>query len=308
MKYVFIVNPVAGKDKVALSIVPKVTRLLKEKGIQYSVEATQYPGHASLLVQKYAEQNEEMYIYACGGDGTLNEVVNGAYGYKNVAVGCIPCGTGNDFVRSLGTERDFLSAKSILDVKEMVIDLMKTPDGIAMNICSAGIDAAVAHRVPKYKKVPFIKGETAYKLSVVENLLRRLGHEITIQVDEETFYGEFLLVAIANGTTYGGGFIAAPFADLKDGKLEIILIKKMPLTRIAKVLSQYQKGEHFTGREVADNLKDVVVHRTAGKVAICGATPFIVNADGETYPRVDYEVSVIPNAMRFLIPEVLEEK
>ena len=305
MKYVFIVNPAAGKRQEALTVIPKVTRLLKERKIPYTVEATQYPGHAAILADKYAQQGEDMYIFACGGDGTLHEVADGAYGRSNVAIGCIPCGTGNDFVRVFGVERDFLSSKSILDVKEIEMDLIKTPDGIAMNICSAGIDAAVAHRVQKYKKIPFFKGETAYRMSVVENLLRHLGDEMTVQVDGEVFSGEFLMATIANGTTYGGGFVAAPLAEIDDGLLEVTLIKKMPLTRVVKVLPAFQKGQHFTGDEVTESMQDIIIYRRAKEVSLHGVRPFIVNADGETYPRTDYELSILPKAMRFLIPQTI---
>lgn len=306
VKYVFIVNPIAGQQNALLSIIPGVTHFLKDRKIAYSIEPTEYAGHATELVQKHASTGEDLYIFACGGDGTLHEVVNGAYGFANVAVGCIPCGSGNDTIRSFGTEKDFLSSKAIETVKELTIDLMKTPDGVGMNICSAGIDAAVAHRAEKYRRIPFLGGGTAYRLSIAESLTRRIGHEMTIQVDDETFSGEFLMTTIANGIAYGGGFKAAPFARMNDGLLDVILIKKIGMLRIAKVLPMYQKGEHFDADgNITPELQDIIIYRKAKHVHLQGPKPFVVNADGETYPNTDYEVALLPHAMRFLLPAAL---
>ncbi len=309
MKYVFIVNPIAGQQNALLSIIPGVTHFLKDKKIAYTIEPTEYAGHATELVRKHASTGEDLYIFACGGDGTLHEVVDGAYGFANVAVGCIPCGSGNDTIRSFGTEKDFLSSKAIETAKELTIDLMQTPDGVAMNICSAGIDAAVAHRATKYRRVPFLGGETAYRLSIVENLARHIGHEMTIEVDEETFSGEFLMTTVANGIAYGGGFRAAPFARLNDGLLDVILVKKIGMLRIAKVLPMFQKGEHFDENgDIIPEMQDIIIYRKATRVRLQGPKPFIVNADGETYPNTDYEVTLLPHAMRFLLPATLFDK
>ena len=108
MKHVFIVNPVSGKADASLYLVPRLIGAAAGAGVDYAVELTQHAGHAAEIARQYGDDGEPVRLYACGGDGTLNEVFTGAYPYKNAEVASVPCGSGNDFVRNFGAAEDFL--------------------------------------------------------------------------------------------------------------------------------------------------------------------------------------------------------
>ena len=126
MEYILIVNPAAGKANAAMSLLPRLTRYCKEQGLAYTVEATQYPGHGQQISAKWAATGREVCLCACGGDGTLHEVINGAYGFSNATVACFPCGTGNDFVRTFGAVETFLDPRQLVEGEALHIDLIRT--------------------------------------------------------------------------------------------------------------------------------------------------------------------------------------
>ena len=305
MEYILIVNPAAGKANAAMSLLPELTRYCKQQGLAYTVEATQYPGHGQEISARWAHTGRQVCLCACGGDGTLHEVINGAYGFPNASVACFPCGTGNDFVRTFGTTGSFLAPSQLDKGEELYIDLIRTHNGFSAGVCSAGIDASVAYGIPKYRRLPFCGGETAYRLSIVENLCRHIGTPMAIQVDEERFSGEFLMVTIANGTTYGGGFCAAPEALADDGLLDVLLVKKIGRAKIARVLPLYQKGKHMQGEKIIPQLQDIILYRRAKRVALSSHVPFVATEDGECEKNTGFEAAVEPAALRFRLPASL---
>ena len=167
MRHVFIVNPVSGKADASGTLVPQIIEAAKSLGADYEILLTEYPGHGVELAAEQAETGEEVRLYACGGDGTFNEVIRGARGHANAAVGCIPCGSGNDFVRNFGGREPFLDLKRMMCGQAVNIDLIQTEKGIATTICSAGLDAQVAYGSPKFRRLPFCGGTMAYNLSIV---------------------------------------------------------------------------------------------------------------------------------------------
>lgn len=308
MRYIFIVNPAAGKSNAAMALLPGLTSYAREQGLTYEVEATQYPGHGQQLSRKWAQTGEEVCLCACGGDGTLHEVVNGAYGFSNASVVCFPCGTGNDFIRAFGDQNEFLDPAVLGGGKELVIDLMQTKNGFSAGVCSAGIDAAVAYGISKYRRIPFCGGEMAYRLSLVENMCRHMGFPMTIWVDEERFDGEFLMVTIANGTTYGGGFCAAPLARVDDGELDVLLVKKISRPQVAAILPVYQKGKHFENGRITEKMGKVITYRRARSVRIASASFFYTTEDGECEKNGLFEVTAVPACLRMRLPAHLAER
>ena len=147
------------------------------------------------LAAEQAEAGEEVRLYACGGDGTFNEVLRGVRGRANAAVGCIPCGSGNDFVRNFGGREPFLDLERMMRGPAVNIDLIQTEKGIATTICSAGLDAQVAYGIPKFRRLPFCGGTMAYNLSIVQSICGPLGHHLRVQADDEVITGDFLMLA-----------------------------------------------------------------------------------------------------------------
>lgn len=304
MQPVFIINPTAGKLDASVALIPQIHAAASRAGVKPIVEITRRPGHACDLAAKYAASGEEVALYACGGDGTLNEVLQGVIGCPNAAVGCVPCGSGNDFIRNYGTAEQFLNLDAQLNGSEQAIDLMETSAGLCASICAAGLDAQVAYGIPKFRRLPFCGGSMAYKLSIVQNVCGPLGHRLAIQMDDEQLEEDCLMVAICNGSCYGGGFCAAPQASLQDGLLDVIVVRKVSRLRIAKVISLYKTGAHLKNGQVVPELADVILYRQARQVRLncLDGQPIVATVDGECAPRQELNARVLPLAGRILLP------
>lgn len=157
-------------------------------------------------LEQKAESGLPVRLYAVGGDGTLNEVAAGAAGFENAAVGVFPCGSGNDFIRAIGTADDFLDIGRQLCAPVRLIDRINTGKQQALNVCSMGLDAEVAYHMNDFKKWPFVSGSMAYNLSLVKCLLIKMGCDLTVTIDGgKTYTGRFLFALAANGRWYGRG-------------------------------------------------------------------------------------------------------
>ena len=155
-------NPVSGKADASLYLVPRLIDAAAGAGVDYAVELTQHAGHAAEIARQYGDDGEPVRLYACGGDGTLNEVFTGAYPYKNAEVASVPCGSGNDFVRNFGAAEDFLSLADNIAGTAVPVDLVAANGGVSAAICSVGLDSEVAYSIPKYRRLPRPRSEEAH--------------------------------------------------------------------------------------------------------------------------------------------------
>ena len=304
MRHVFIVNPVSGKADASGTLVPQIIDAAKKLGADYEILLTEYPGHAVELAAEQAEAGEEVRLYACGGDGTFNEVLRGVRGRANVAVGCIPCGSGNDFVRNFGGREPFLDLERMMRGPAVNIDLIQTEKGIATTICSAGLDAQVAYGIPKFRRLHFCGGTMAYNLSIVQSICGPLGHHMRVQADDEVITGDFLMLAICNGRAYGGGYVAAPEADMQDGLLDLVLIRKIGRVAVARVIGGYKKGEHIQNGQVTPPYQNIALFRRVRRVEVevLDGRPIVVTEDGECEERMGLSAHVCHLDARILLP------
>jgi diacylglycerol kinase family enzyme len=144
----------------------KIAEICEAKDLDYSIRISGAPGRCCKIAREAAESGREYRIYACGGDGTLNEVVNGAVGFDNVAVTTFAGGSGNDFARMFSDPAAFRDLERLLDAEVAEFDLIKCNDDYSLNICSVGLDARIGHDVTNYKRLPLLSGFRAYALSV----------------------------------------------------------------------------------------------------------------------------------------------
>ena len=312
MEYVFIINPVAGKCDRSEELIPQIQAAAKAAEIpaeNLHIHKTEYKGHAAELARQAAEKGGPVQIYTAGGDGTFNEALCGVLGCKNAAVGLLPYGSGNDFLRSFGTREEFLDVEGQLRGGVMPIDLIKTQRGYAAAICSAGLDAQVAYGIPAFRRIPLCGGEMAYKLSLLKQLTGKRGHRLAFTIDGKHFEEDCLMVAVCNGHAYGGGFIAAPEAKLDDGILDVLVVRDIPFRTILKAVPKYQKGEHFRNGAIIPELSEAILYYPAHEVEIhlaqCTKRPLIVNVDGECGPDDTLYAHVEPLAARILLPEAV---
>ena len=312
LKHIFIVNPISGKADAGLYLVPDLIEAAKRNEIDYEILVTEYPGHAKELAMDFAERLDAVRIYACGGDGTLNEVTEGVWLSKNphAEIACVPCGSGNDFIRNFGTQSDFLNLDALIRGHAVVIDLMRTHRGVSAAICSVGIDADIAYGIPRFRRVPLCGGRMAYNLSILQRLCGKMGRRMLVDLDGRRMEETLLIATVCNGSYYGGGFCAAPQADLHDGLLDVILVKKISRVHLAGVLAKYKKGEHIDGTEVAAPYRSIMQHYRARHVRIqpCDGKSAIVNADGECRREKMLDVQALERAAAFVLPEHLCEK
>lgn len=168
MRHLFIINPVAGRKGSTQALLDQLDRV----SFPHERVFTEGEGHAEKLARQAAQTGEPVRIWACGGDGTLNEVVNGAAGFDNAAITCVPKGTGNDFLKVFGPNyRDlFYDLEALAAGPQTTLDLMDCNGKLGLDVVCGGVDARIAAGVHRYKDLPFVTGKGAYILSLIENI------------------------------------------------------------------------------------------------------------------------------------------
>lgn len=300
MRYVLIVNPAAGRQNAAETILPAVRRFFVEQGLNPVCYLTREPGEAVRLTEREADKEGPVRIFALGGDGTLGEVAQGAAGKKNVEIGIFPCGSGNDFIKIFGSMKDFLSPKQQLAGISRPVDLIRSGLGISINLCSVGMDAMVALYMERIKRLPLVSGPAAYDLALLRVLFGRIGDNLRIRIDDsEAFEGCFVFAVAASGQYYGGGYRAAPRAVPDDGLLDFVLIRKPQLNRIPRLVGLYKAGKHLETKE----FEKILTFRRGRKVEIVAEKPVASNMDGDVALIKAASFEVLPGAARFIVPE-----
>ncbi len=309
MKHVFILNPAAGKHAPALELIPRIRAVCETQGLDFDIVETTAPGDATALARKaIAETAGSVRLYACGGDGTLLEVLTAVEPHSHTEFAHIPCGSGNDFVRMLG------GAAPYLELEEMVTAESYPMDGIlctygegqqrrSLNVAATGMDADVAYHMVKFKRWPLVSGSMAYNLALVKVFFGRLGCPLTIDMETTDgvrhMEGSFLFALCANGEYYGGGFRGAPTARPDDGELDFVLVEKMSRARILKLLPKYKKGTHGGARGV---------HFFRGSaITVKTVRPMPVTLDGECVLTDRFRAELQKGAYRMVMPRCVAE-
>jgi len=294
LHHVFIVNPTAGKGR-AIEMIEKIHSRFKKLTDSYEIKVTKAAGHAVDLAKEASTRYCDVRIYAVGGDGTLNEVVNGMAN-NNAELGIIPCGSGNDAVRSLYQITDPVKLLEVLPLSpSSLIDLGKLNDRYFINIASIGFDAEVVLKTQYFKRFPFISGPMAYILGVFAALvlLKKYKLKMTI-MNHGKIEKNVLLTIFANGSYYGGGMKPAPRAKTNDGLLDFCLVDATSRLGILKFFSTFRKGEH-------EGL-DVVTILQGTRLLVESDQPFPINIDGEVSTETRAAIDLFPASLKVIIP------
>ncbi|MCD7775032.1 MAG: diacylglycerol kinase family lipid kinase [Clostridiales bacterium] len=300
MKHIFVINPMAGKGGAVGRIMPDILRYKKNHGsFDYDTYVTKHEGDALDFVRKTCMENEngeELRFYACGGDGTLFEVANGAYGFKNVSVGSIPLGSGNDYIRLYGTPDQFGEIRAQIEGTAIDVDVIKCGNKIAMNQCSMGFDAETCNVQGTFKKLKFMNGESSYLAALLYCFIKKMKNDFTIQIDDdEPFSSTVLFCVAANSRWYGGGFMPAPFAMPDDGEIDVVILKKqISRIKLLGLINKYKEGKLIN--------HPMTVFKRAKRVHIISKQPATVNIDGECEIVTEADFEIQPKAMKFVIP------
>ena len=308
MKTYFIINSAAGQGKglkdLELNIIDAVQTLEADADVYY----TKASGDAEKFVKSICIENPDTRFIACGGDGTLSEVLNGAARFKEAQIGVVPIGTGNDFCRNFNPDADFFDIKAQLNGDVVSCDAIKytsviegkQKSGYCANMFNIGFDCNVADMTATMKKKPFISGSFAYYISILVNLIKKKGAKIEIKMDGKLIHsGKLLLTSIANGCYCGGGIKSNPLASLQDGFINVNIVKDVSRLKFLKLLPHYMKGDFLSLKNiekivVSPKCKNLVVTPFKNKLKLC--------IDGEITEVSKVEFEIVPSAFNFVVP------
>ena len=296
MKHLFILNPTAGKKRAAEEFCAQVRHIFKER--EYEIALTNHPGHAEELARAAAEAGQPVRIYACGGDGTLNEVVCGAAGYGNAAVTNVPRGTGNDFLKIFGPKyrAAFSDLAALADGPQAAFDLMECNGKLGIGVICAGVDARIAADVHQYKKLPLVGGIGAYILSLIINVLfKGIVRPATVQVEGETLTGSTAIICICNGRYYGGGFMPVGEAMPDDGILDMLVVPKVSRFTFFRLVSKYATGQYRS-------YPQLIRHFHCGEIAFSSPEEIVTVVDGEVMRDSSFRVRLSEKKVNFFYP------
>jgi YegS/Rv2252/BmrU family lipid kinase len=298
-KLLFIVNPAAGLMGAKDRAVALIRARCEELRLHFEMVFTEYPGHAGKLALEHTDKEHDWLVFACGGDGTLNEVACGAVYRPNLAISHIPFGTGNDFIRMFDdpgsiARMDVLRGYDLLDT-----DVIKAGDRFCLNSCCLGFDARSADRMQLYRQAKRIHPKIPYNLGIATALLGGLSRRFALDIDGETLEGDYTLVSIMNGRYYGGGFNPAPHALPDDGLLDVVIIKAVNLVQFSQLIRPYAHGE-------LEKLRKFLVLRRGSNIRIRTVKPISAAFDGEMERISSLEVSVLPRRVKFAVPKGVE--
>ena len=257
MKYVFIINPASGKtdyDKIKQNIMKTL------ENENYEIYETKAPKEATEIASRFKNE-ENTIVYSVGGDGTLNEVVNGIAKGK-CKLGIIPTGSGNDFYRTLKEAQ----------TENVRLDLGKVNGRYFINIASVGMDAETCNNANKIKSK--IKLHSSYYLALIHTFLTFKSKSLKLKIDKNV---------------YGGGFKIAPVASFDDNQFDIYLVSKASKFKLIKILLALLKSEHEKYNEVRKY--------TGKNITITSENNLIVNIDGEITISKNIEIEMIEDAL-----------
>lgn len=300
MKAELIINHTAGGGKPE-KYISEILSYFDGINFDYHVSWTPSSGSATTLARQAAEQGADIII-SVGGDGTINEIINGIIqSPTQPALGIIPAGWANDFIKSTTIPKDILQACQIISRnKTKMIDVgLINEETYFANVCGIGFDADIADLANQMKtRYPHWKTLSAYVyvFATIQKLLSSLpSFQAKITIDGKVVEGEMLLVAVANGKIEGGKFNITPAAEIDDGLLDICIIEKMNRFRCLYLLPKVIKGTHhevsevsfFRGKDILIELNKFVTAQVAGEILP---------------PEKKYHIRVLPQKLKLIIP------
>ncbi|GAE90416.1 diacylglycerol/lipid kinase family protein [Acetivibrio straminisolvens] len=296
MKHLFIINPFAGKGGGVAYAKEIEKHFMKSKELgnkeSYYIEFTKGPGDATEIARKYVE-SDRCRVYAIGGDGTLNEVLNGVMGSSS-SLGVIPAGSGNDFFRNIGDTVDSSLLYRTINGTEEYIDVGRVNGRYFLNVASVGIDAEIVANARKFKKYPMFFGMSSYIAGIFYTVFRYRSFNSIININGMEHNKETLLLTVANGKYYGGGMKIAPRASINDGSFDAYHIDRANPLKIVLFFPQLIRGRHEGFKEVE--------HFMSEEIRIRSEERFLLNVDGEIFDTCEAAFNIIPNGLKMIVP------
>ena len=294
MRHVFIINPKAGKKKGSELLEENIRKL----DVPYEIIYTKQAGDACRIAREASEGGDEVRIYACGGDGTLNEVVNGAAGHDSAAVTNVPIGTGNDFLKLFGKENKarFTDLKALSEGPQAAMDLIDCNGHLGLNTVCAGLDARIAADKDKYNGLPLVSGIGAYAISAVANaLFKSISQPMTVDMGDFHYEGKGTIICVCSGRYYGGGFMPIGDNMPDDGLLETLVVRKVSRLTFFRLIGEYGKGRYA-------KYPDLIQYDQGDGVTVRSPQELVAAVDGEILRSHELNIRLSDKKMNFFYP------
>ena len=309
MKHVFIINPTAGKTDSRQKIYDMAEALRTKHDLDVQCILTKKQGHATEIAQRLCDSGEELRFYACGGDGTANEVANGIIGYDNASMTVIPVGTGNDWVRTFGISNRYQNAVAAIregysflqDVGVVSYEEAHYRQSRYMaNVAGAGFDAHVVRKLSHLKK----KGHRSrwrYTWCLVKNFFRYKSTGVKVWVDDRLVYNNLLLSAAVGICKFnGGGLQQLPEAVADDGMLDLSLIRPVHFWHLLFRFHYLFNGGIYRIRHI--------LQERGSRIRIESSPEISVEVDGELLGETPLEFSILHKAIRIVVSKEFYDK
>jgi diacylglycerol kinase (ATP) len=290
MKAKLIVNPVSGTDA-APDLLTAINQQLRDRIGSLDIVITTAEGDATQAAREAVRDGYD-HLFVGGGDGTLNEVLNGVasveQGLSQVTFGVIPLGTGNDFATALGIPEDTADAiDTLLRGETATVDIGRLNDHYFVNVSGGGFIAEVSDAVnPQLKTVA---GKLAYLIGGAQVVLTYEPVRAQLTGEKSLLLHAF---AVCNSRLVGGGRLIAPHAVIDDGRLDVCLIEAMPTVDFLALLTRVSAGEHVDDQRVT--------YFQTGALEMVFDRVIKVNTDGQVLETSRCSYDVLPRAARFL--------
>lgn len=293
-----IYNPTSGRE-VFKKELPTVLQMFEQAGYETSTHATTCAGDATKATNDATEREFDV-IVAVGGDGTINEVINGMADHeKRPRLGIIPQGTTNDFARALGIPRDVKKAANIiLNDTSMLLDIGKLNDQYFMNIAGGGRLTELTYEVPS--KLKTMLGQFAYYVKGIEMLPTLKPIRTKIELDDEIIEDDIMLFLVANTNSVGGFEKLAPDAKMNDGYFEVIILTKTNLAEFIGIATRALRGAHLGMKQL--------VYKKSRYVKVTADDKMQLNIDGEYGGILPGEFRSLQQHIEFFVPTEFKEK
>jgi len=297
-----IVNPTASGGKVGKRW-PQLCALLKQGGLRFAAELTEYPEHATEIAHAALDEGFR-HIVCIGGDGTVNEIVNGLFVdgrvHPEVVLSIIPGGTAADFIRILGISRDPLQAwRTVLGDRTRAVDVGvincirdgRPIERYFVNVAGLGFDGETAVRVNRMSKR--IGGTFPYLISLVLTLLSYENKDVELTFDSQQLRGRFNSVIVCNGQYFGGGMWVGPQAAADDGIFDLVILKDLNKLEFLANVPRVYKGTHLAHPKV-ELFQAKEVHVEAKQ-------RMFIQAEGELIGEAPATFRLIPSALNLRV-------
>lgn len=298
MRHLFLINPGAGKTDSTRDLVEQI-RSLPLNGEIYVTRSAREAGE---ITCRAAAQGGPARLYACGGDGTLNAVVQGAAGHGHIAVTNVPRGTGNDFLKIFGPNwrAGFSDLAALSQGPQAAFDLIDCNGVLGIGVACAGVDARIAADVHRYKALPLVSGVGAYVLSLLANVLfHPLSQRVELTVDDFHFQGELTLLCVCSGRYYGGGFMPVGDAMPDDGVLDILAVSQVGRLNFLRLAGAYGRGQY---RRYPDLIRSF---RSRG-ATLSSREELTAVVDGEVMRARELRMALSEKQVQFFYPQYLD--